>query len=125
MQSAANGIIVHEDTITFFAMGRTGQPQHYVGASPGGNRSMATATLRRDGFASLETTGAGLEPSLVTTVPVQFAATQSHMFVNVRLSPGGFIQVDLPSVPSPTLTYSYPNPNLNPKRPQPGRGGIC
>ena len=95
VQSVANGMVVSDHLITFFGMGRTGQPQYYSSDNPGGNRSMAAATIRRDGFASLETTGAGLAPSFLWTVPTVFSATQTFVFVNVKLAAGGFLQVGI------------------------------
>ena len=56
---------------------------------------MAAATIRRDGFASLESTGAGQAPSFVSTVPLAFSALQTHLFVNVKMSAGGFLQVGI------------------------------
>ena len=61
VQSVANGLVVKGDLIYLYAMGRTGQPAWSPGHSPGGNRSMAVAMLRRDGFASIETTDEALE----------------------------------------------------------------
>eukprot|EP00937_MAST-01D_sp_MAST-1D-sp2_P001339 g1339.t1 len=93
VQSAANGLVVTDDTVTVLAMARTGQPQWAPGHSPGGNRTMGAATPRRGGFASLECTGAGTAPAAVLTRSLIFGASQERLFLNARVATGGWLQV--------------------------------
>ena len=110
VQSVANGMVVHDDLIYLYGMGRTGQPLWTPGHSPGGNRSMAVATLRRDGFVSLETDDAGT-PSEVLTHPVVFNQDQAYLFVNAQVAKGGFFQVALvtpnSTIASPSVVQGF------------------
>lgn len=54
--------------------------------------STGVATLRRDGFVSIECMMDG-SPGILTTRPVIFDHNQIHLFVNVIIQPGGFLQV--------------------------------
>jgi hypothetical protein len=73
LHSTAGVFVVLDDKLVFPYMGTSG-------ISPGGHRGMYTggsiglATLRRDGFASMDGTGK------LTTRPVQFSG--KHLFVN-------------------------------------------
>lgn len=58
----------------------------------GGNTSTGVATLRRDGFTSVEAMMDG-SPGLLTTRPLIFDQAQVYLFVNTLVQPGGFLQV--------------------------------
>ncbi|MGH7867358.1 MAG: hypothetical protein ACREP9_06905, partial [Candidatus Dormibacteraceae bacterium] len=82
-QSVGGGFLVVGDQLWFYFSGRTLQkPASGVG-------SAGLATLRRDGFYSMD---AGAEEATLTTRPVQFAGT--HMFVNVD-DPDGQLLVEV------------------------------
>jgi hypothetical protein len=73
VQSAGGCCVVMGDELGFFVSGRAGIP----GTPEHGRCSTGLATLRRDGFASMEGTGS------LTTTPVVFAG--SHLFVNAAI----------------------------------------
>ena len=75
VQSVGGGCLVVGDRLYFYCSGRTMHPTD-VGAT-------GLATLRRDGFASLD---AGTTPAALTTRPVRF--TGRHLFVNVAAAQG-------------------------------------
>ena len=70
VQSVGGGFVVSEDRLTFF-VGSNSNTSGYTG----------TASLRRDGFASLQT---GAEPGEALTRPLRFHG--SHFFVNANAS---------------------------------------
>eukprot|EP01043_Picozoa_sp_COSAG02_P060373 COSAG02_NODE_7875_length_2808_cov_10.685493_3_plen_195_part_00 len=70
VQSVGGGFVVSEDKLTFF-----------VGANSNSSGYTGTATLRRDGFASLSTDA---ESGEVLTRPLRFHG--SHFFVNTNAS---------------------------------------
>lgn len=80
----------------------------YSGVAPSGQRGMYTggsiglATLRRDGFASMET---GDEPGILTTRPLRFSG--KHLFVNVD-APRGELRVELLDSSGKVLAVSKP-----------------
>jgi len=80
----------------------------YSGIAPGGTRGMYTggsigfATLRRDGFASMD---AGEKPGMLTTRPVTFKG--SHLFVNVN-APKGELRVEAIDASGNVLATSQP-----------------
>lgn len=74
VQSAGGGCLVMGDKLYFYVSGRAG----VRGARDSGVCSTGLATLRRDGFASLD---AGASEGTLTTRPVQFQG--KHPFVNV------------------------------------------
>jgi hypothetical protein len=90
VQSAGGCCLVMGDRLYFYVSGRAGVPQT---ESPG-VCSTGVATIRRDGFASLDAPSdrlprvAGLAPRAraVTTRPVRF--TGSHLFVNAAMDGG-------------------------------------
>eukprot|EP01051_Picozoa_sp_SAG22_P027837 SAG22_NODE_9522_length_585_cov_0.849794_2_plen_91_part_01 len=57
------------------------------------------------GFVSLETMLTG-EPGLLVTRPLVFASSQTSLFVNAVVQPGGFIQVGVKGSESLTLRAS-------------------
>jgi hypothetical protein len=82
VQSAGGGFLVVGDELYFYVSGRTGRP----GA---GTLTTGLATLRRDGFASMDAGDAG---GTLTTRPVRFAGR--HLFVNVD-NPNGELRVEI------------------------------
>jgi len=85
VQSAGGCCLVVGDQLYFYVSGRAGQP----GNSKAGICTTGLATLRRDGFASMD---AGEEGGTLTTRPVQFAGR--HLFVNVD-TPAGELRVEV------------------------------
>jgi hypothetical protein len=79
VQSAGGCCLILGDQLYFYVSGRAGQP----GNNKAGLCSTGLATLRRDGFASLD---GGAEEGYVTTRPVRFQG--SRLFVNVEASLG-------------------------------------
>jgi hypothetical protein len=79
VQSAGGGCLVVGDQLYFYVSGRAGVP----GSRHSGVCSTGLATLRRDGFASLD---AGDEEGTVTTRPLRFQG--SHLFVNANVADG-------------------------------------
>jgi hypothetical protein len=75
VQSAGGGCLVVGDRLYFYVSGRAG----VRGKTSAGVCSTALATLRRDGFASMD---AGPGGGTLTTRPVRFGG--GHLFVNVR-----------------------------------------
>jgi hypothetical protein len=84
VQSAGGGCVIVGDKLHFYCSGRSGTPEN---REAGGSTGLAT--LRRDGFASLD--AGGVEGSL-TTRPVVF--TGKHLFVNVD-APRGELRVEV------------------------------
>ena len=89
IQGSGGGFLVVNDTLNFFSSGAAGAPYDFI---LGGNTSTGVATLRRDGFTSVESMMDG-SPGLLTTRPLIFDSAQTHLFVNVVIQPGGFLQV--------------------------------
>ena len=73
VQSAGGVCLVVGDRLYFYTSGRAG----VAGVRRSGNTSAGLATLRRDGFASME---AGAEAGVLTTRPVRFNGR--YLFVN-------------------------------------------
>jgi hypothetical protein len=86
VQSAGGCCLVVGDELHFYVSGRAGRPNT---AEPG-VCATGLATLRRDGFASME--AAGSESGTLTTRPVKF--TGEHLFVNADAR-GGQIGVEV------------------------------
>ncbi|HOZ45550.1 MAG TPA: hypothetical protein PLO37_11755 [Candidatus Hydrogenedentes bacterium] len=85
VQSAGGGCLVVGDQLYFYVSGRAG----VQGSPSSGVCSTGLATLRRDGFASMD---AGAEAGSLTTRPVTFKGR--HLFVNVA-APDGELRVEL------------------------------
>jgi hypothetical protein len=85
VQSAGGGFLVVGDELYFYVSGRTGRP----GGNKAGTLSTGLATLRRDGFVSMD---AGETGGTLTTRPLRFRG--KHMFVNVD-DPKGELRVEL------------------------------
>jgi hypothetical protein len=79
VQSAGGGCLVVRDQLYFYVSARKGIP----GSTSSGVCTTALATLRRDGFASLD---AGDTPGAVTTRPVRFQGR--YLFVNADMDGG-------------------------------------
>jgi hypothetical protein len=76
VQSAGGCCLVVGDTLRFYVSGRSGVP----GTSIPGACCTGLATLRRDGFASMD------GPGVLLTRPIQFSG--AHLFVNAELGGG-------------------------------------
>lgn len=85
VQSAGGCGLVVGDKLYFYCMGSTGQK----GTKGWGTGSTGLATLRRDGFVSLD---AGEKPGTLTTRPVRFGG--KYLFVNVA-APQGELRVEV------------------------------
>jgi hypothetical protein len=85
VQSAGGVCLVVGDRLHFYVSGRAGQP----GNSKAGVCTTGLATLRRDGFASMD---AGEAEGTLTTRPVEFKGR--HLFVNVD-APAGELRVEV------------------------------
>ncbi|MBI1901170.1 MAG: twin-arginine translocation signal domain-containing protein [Planctomycetes bacterium] len=79
VQSAGGGCLVLGDTLYFYCSGRAG----IRGSSSSGVCSTGLATLRRDGFASMD---AADSEGKLTTRPVRFSG--KHLFVNADADEG-------------------------------------
>lgn len=85
VQPAGGGCLVVGDRLYFYVSGRAGHP----GIRTSGDVSMGLATLRRDGFASMDAVG---RAGVLTTKPVTFRGQQ--LFVNVDAVAGDlFVEV--------------------------------
>jgi len=85
VQSAGGGFLVVGDELYFYVSGRTGRP----GTNKSGTMTTGLATLRRDGFASID---AGETGGALTTRPLRFSG--KHLFVNVS-DPKGKLRVEI------------------------------
>jgi hypothetical protein len=85
VQSAGGGFVVVGDELYFYVSGRTGRP----GGNKAGTLTTGLATLRRDGFASMDAQEAG---GTLMTRPVRF--TGKHLFVNVD-NPKGELRLEI------------------------------
>jgi hypothetical protein len=81
VQSAGGCCLVVGDRLYFYHSGRAGAPER--GERRDGGGAAGLATLRRDGFASLD---AGPEGGTLTTRPLRFAG--QHLFVNADVAAG-------------------------------------
>ena len=99
VQSAGGGCLVVGDLLYFYVSGRQGRP----GTESPGVCSTGLATLRRDGFASMDwgtderprarrVDGGSSTEGTLTTRPVRFSG--SHLFVNADLR-GGELRVEV------------------------------
>jgi hypothetical protein len=97
VQSAGGGCLVVGDRLYFYVSGRQGRP----GTNDPGVCSTGLATLRRDGFASMDWLpgesrvvrgGPDAAEGTLTTSPVSFGG--SHLFVNADLG-GGELRVEV------------------------------
>jgi len=85
VQSAGGGFLVVGDELYFYVSGRTGRQ----GNNKAGTLTTGLATLRRDGFASMDADEQG---GTLTTRPVRFSGR--HLFVNVD-NPKGELRVEI------------------------------
>jgi hypothetical protein len=85
VQSAGGGFLVVGDELYFYVSGRTGRP----GGNKAGTLTTGLATLRRDGFASMD---AGDTQGTLTTRPVKFSG--QYLFVNID-NPNGELRVEV------------------------------
>jgi hypothetical protein len=108
VQSAGGGCLVVGDTLYFYVSGRQG----VIGTSDPGVCSTGLATLRRDGFVSLDHPGSersvqrvqtgshALAPGTLITRAVRFSG--NHLFVNIA-APGGELRAELLDVDGNTI----------------------
>jgi len=97
-QSAGGGFLVVGDQLWFYFSGFNG-----LHGDPNAMASTGLATLRRDGFYSMD---AGSTPAVLTTRPVQFSG--KYLFVNVT-DPQGSLQIQvLNPTTSAVLATSLP-----------------
>jgi hypothetical protein len=98
VQSAGGGCVIDGDRLLFYCSGRQGRP----GSNAPGVCTTGLATLRRDGFVSMDwmpeearvvrITGAMPQHGTLTTRPVRFSG--GHCFVNADLA-GGELRVEV------------------------------
>ncbi|MFZ4764778.1 MAG: sialidase family protein, partial [Roseimicrobium sp.] len=101
LHGTAGVFVVLNDQLVFPYMGTSGiAPDGHRGMYTGG--SIGLATLRRDGFASMDATGKTGE---LTTRPVSFKG--HHLFVNVAAPQGG-LRVEILDVAGKVLATSEP-----------------
>jgi hypothetical protein len=100
VQSAGGCCLVVGDRLHFYVSGRAG----VAGTDRPGVCSTGLATLRRDGFASIE---AGDVEGYVTTRPVRFSG--SHLFVNARTTEGELRVEALDTDRQPIAPYTRDN----------------
>jgi hypothetical protein len=81
VQSAGGCCLIVGDKLYFYHSGRAGSPNKGETRDTGGSTGLAT--LRRDGFASVD---AGKDGGTLTTRPVRFQG--HHLFVNVEAASG-------------------------------------
>lgn len=84
VQSAGGGCLVVARQLYFYVSGRAGIP----GSSTSGVCATGLATLRRDGFASMDAE----QPGVLTTRPLKFSG--KYLFVNVNTQ-GGELRVEI------------------------------
>ncbi|MEO7649790.1 MAG: glycosyl hydrolase family 32 [Bryobacteraceae bacterium] len=82
VQSVGGGCLIARDKLYFYFSGRKGNPDKLPGVNPDSGSSTGLATLRRDGFASMDATKRGM----LQTRPVRF--TGKHLFVNANTAQG-------------------------------------
>jgi hypothetical protein len=86
VQSVGGGCLVMGDELWFYVSARSGAPK---GSNKQGTCVTGLATLRRDGFASLD---AGEEEGTLVTRPLMFSG--NHLFVNLD-APEGALRVEV------------------------------
>ena len=103
VRAAAGGFLTSAEQLQFFVEGKSGSCAGLPSCNPklgsyDGNTTTGTATMRRDGFASVEP----IQPSaagVLTTEPLTFsapgAATDTFLFVNVYIAHNGSLEVEL------------------------------
>lgn len=103
VQSVGGGCLIVGDKLYFYVSGRSGVPGSNTPAS--GTSVTALATLRRDGFVSMDANSD--EEEQITTRPIRF--TGKHLFVNVD-APNGSLRVEvLDENREPIAPYTYAN----------------
>jgi len=100
VQSAGGGCLVVGDRLFFYVSGRAGVP----GTRSSGVCTTGLATLRRDGFASMD---AGPEEGHLTTRSVSFRGR--HLFVNADAEPGELRVEVLDAAGRPIPAFSKAN----------------
>ena len=121
VQSVGGGLVLGkirgEERLLFYASVQSGMPfdPHFTA----GNSSMGLASLRRDGFTSVEAMMSGSPGSLLTR-PLVWDGQLQFLFVNVVIQPGGFLQVAVldPQTNEPLDGFA---PEQSKVGPRPGR----
>ena len=94
VQSTGGGLVLGkirgEERLLFYASVQSGMP--FDPKWTGGNSSMGVASLRRDGFTSVEAMMSG-SPGVLVTRPLVWNADRRFLFLNVVVQTGGFMQV--------------------------------
>ena len=96
VQSAGGGLVLGkvrgEERLLFYASAQSGMPfdPHWTG----GNSTMGLASLRRDGFTSVEAMLSG-QPGSLATRPIVWDAAKPFLFLNAVVQTGGFLQVSV------------------------------
>lgn len=100
VRAVAGGFLTSKEKLRFFVEGKSGSCAGIPGCKPSlgafdGNTSTGTATMRRDGFASIGPASAS-GSGVLTTEPMAFGGTaESFLFVNIAAKVGGSLQVEL------------------------------
>lgn len=103
VRAVAGGFLTSKDKLRFFVEGKSGSCMGIPGCKPAlgtydGNTTTGTATMRRDGFASVGPSSAS-GPGVLTTEPLAFgslnAAMDTFLFINVALKTAASLQVEL------------------------------
>ena len=93
VSSVGGGFTVQQDHLEFYATGSSDLPGLFGDSEIyGGNGSMGIATLRRDGFVSVESL-ASQGPGVLTTRPLTWNHGQQFMFINAIIESQGLLQV--------------------------------
>jgi hypothetical protein len=105
VRAVAGGFLTSKEKLRFFVEGKSGSCTGIPGCKPSlgafdGNTSTGTATMRRDGFASIAPASSASGGSgVLTTEPMAFGGgserAESFLFVNVAAKAGGSLQVEL------------------------------
>jgi hypothetical protein len=125
VQSVGGGVVLaDEDTLRIYASSRSGLPHTGLHHSPGGNRTMGFATIRRDGWASVTDSGecgkrtnasnhyviAEPQPGELLTRRLIFEPHLTHLFVNAEIARGGFLTVELVDEGEPEAVCFFTRP---------------
>ena len=104
VRAVAGGFLTSKEKLRWFAEGKSGSCAGIPGCKPklaafDGNTSTGTATMRRDGFASIAPTSAAAS-GVLTTEPMSFgspgaAIAGTFLYINVAVKAGGSLQVEL------------------------------
>lgn len=103
VRAVAGGFLTSAEQLRFFVEGKSGSCDGLPSCNPklgslDGNTTTGTATMRRDGFASIEIRNKSAA-GVLTTEPLTFAApgstTDTFLFINVYIAQAGTLQAEL------------------------------